>query len=329
MFSTLTIGNLSIQDALLLAPMEDVSSGPFRRICRRYGADLVYSEFVSAQALVRDVKQSLAKLRIGPGEHPIGLQIFGETVDAMVEAARIAEEAGPDLIDINIGCPVKKIVCKGAGAALLKDLNLAERMARGIVDAVSLPVTAKARIGWDADTIRIEELAKRLEGAGLAALSVHARTRSQGYGGRADWTWIRKAKCAISIPVIGNGDVRSAEDAHRMFEETGCDGVMIGRAAIGAPWIFSMCREYLSTGVVPSPPSASERVRVLLDHLAANVVEKGERRGVLEMRKQFGPYLKGLRSVSRVRARLMQEETVASVRDVLDDALSTIWADAT
>ncbi len=327
MSATLVIGPLRIEDALLLAPMEDVSSAPFRRICRRFGADIVYSEFVSAQALVRDAHKSHLKLRVGPDERPLGMQIFGETVDVMTDAARIVEAAGPDFIDLNIGCPVRKIICKGAGAALLKNLDLAERIAGSVVKAVALPVTAKARIGWDADSICVEELARRLEGAGVRALTVHARTRAQGYRGRADWSWIARAKRAVRMPVIGNGDVASAQDARRMFDETGCDGVMIGRAAIGDPWIFGACRRFLATGETPPPPSLDERLALLLEHLEASVAERGERRGVIEMRRQFAAYLKGLRGVSHVRAALVKVDTVAAVRAALERARATLWKD--
>jgi tRNA-dihydrouridine synthase B len=325
MTQTLRIGSLAVDRALLLAPMEDVSTSPFRVLCRRYGADIVYTEFVSSDALARGSSKSIAKIRIDPDEHPVGVQLFGEDVDAMAEAARVAEASGPDLVDINIGCPVRKVVCKGAGAALLRDLDLAERIARAIVKAVKLPVTAKARLGWDRGDIRIVELARRLEAAGVAALTIHARTRVQAYHGAAEWSWIATARSAVGIPIVGNGDVLTPEDARRMFDETGCAGVMIGRGAIGNPWIFRDVKHYLATGRPPERPTLDERVGVLLSQLDASVAEKGERGGVIEMRRQYAPYLKGLPGAARVRAELMTVETVDKVRRILERARRELW----
>lgn len=308
------VGPLRFERALVLAPMEDVTSAPFRAFCRAQGADLVFTEFVSAEGLVRRNPKSTEKLKLHPDERPVGVQIFGERPDAMAEAARrVVEEASPDVIDVNIGCPVRKVVKKGAGAALLRDLALTERIVRGIVRAVAVPVTAKARVGWDSESIRVLELVRMLEAQGVRAVSIHARTRAQGYGDRADWRWIAAAKRAVTIPVIGNGDVSSPEEARRLFEETGCDGVMIGRAAIGNPWIFSRTRHYLETGELLPEPSLAERAEMLIAHLERNVVESGERRGVREMRRQYGAYLRGLPGTSEVRRTLMRVETFAEV----------------
>jgi tRNA-dihydrouridine synthase B len=314
----LRLGDRRIRTPLVLAPMEDVTSAPFRALCRRHGADLVFTEFVSAEGLVRDNRKSTEKLRLLDEERPAGVQIFGERPAAMADAARRAvDEAAPDVIDINIGCPVRKVVKKGAGAALLKDLELTERIVRGIVRAVDVPVTAKARIGWDAESIRIIELVRMLEANGVAAVSIHARTRAQGYDERADWRWIAAARRAVTIPVIGNGDVASPRDAARLLEETGCDGVMIGRAAIGNPWIFRRIAHYLATGEELAEPTLHDRVETLLDHLRRNVTEHGEARGVREMRRQYGAYLHGVHGVAEVRRTLMRVDTLAGVTDVV------------
>ncbi|MBD3336545.1 MAG: tRNA dihydrouridine synthase DusB, partial [Candidatus Eisenbacteria bacterium] len=224
--------------ALYLAPMEDVTEGPFRRICRRLGADVVVTEFISAEGLIRDAARSRAKTVLAGDEHPVGIQIFGSRPEALTEAARLAEAVGADFVDINFGCPVKKVACKGAGAGVLRDLPLMERLARAVVRSVAVPVTVKTRLGWDEDSILIEDAARRLEGAGVQALAIHARTRRQGYRGSAAWSWIARVKSCVAIPVVGNGDVAQPQDALALQRETGCDGVMIGRAAIGNPWIF-------------------------------------------------------------------------------------------
>ncbi len=300
------IGNLALDRPLLLAPMEDVSDQPFRLMCRRLGADVVYTEFISSEGLIRDARVCLEKLKIADGERPTGIQIYGSEVDVMVEAARIAEEAGPELIDINIGCPVKSVACAhGAGAGLLQDPEKMMAIVSGIVNAVDLPVTVKTRLGWDHQSISIVENARRFEDAGVEALSIHGRTRSQQRKGEADWDWIRRTKEAVSIPVFGNGDVKEPDDAIRRFHEYGVDGVMIGRGAIADPWIFQRAKAYRETGVVPEITPA-ERMSACLEHLVMSVEFKGLPKGVIEFRKHWKGYLRELPDASSARADLMQ-----------------------
>lgn len=300
-----TIGTLALDRPLLLAPMEDVSDQPFRRMCRRLGADVVYTEFISSEGLVRDARKCLEKLALAEEEHPVGIQIFGATVEVMVEAARIAERAGPELIDINIGCPVKSVACRGAGAGLLQDPRLMAAIVEGIVGAVSLPVTVKTRLGWDGDSIRIVENARMFERLGVQALAIHGRTRAQQRKGEADWEWIRRAKEAVSIPVFGNGDVCDPRQAIDMFEEHGVDGVMIGRGAIANPWIFRRAKAYRDTGRVPEI-EPGERIGTALEHLELSIEHKGLPRGVIEFRKHWKGYLRDLPGAAEVRADLMQ-----------------------
>lgn len=299
------IGDLVLDRPLLLAPMEDVSDLPFRVMCRRLGADLVYTEFISSEGLVRDVRACLEKMRIAEGERPVGIQIFGSDADVMVRAARIAEQAGPELVDINIGCPVKSVACDGAGAGLLRDPDLMRAIVEGIVEAVSLPVTVKTRLGWDHDSIRILENARMFERLGVRALAIHGRTRAQQRKGEADWEWIRRAKEEVSIPVFGNGDVRTPEDAIEKFERYGVDGVMIGRSAIANPWIFAQAKAYRETGRVPEIP-AGEKLGAALEHFALSVAVKGRPRGVIEFRKHWKGYLRELPLAANVRGDLMQ-----------------------
>jgi tRNA-dihydrouridine synthase B len=298
---------------LLLAPMESITDGPFRRQARRHGADLVYSEFVSAEGLTHGARQCAEKLVFTPEERPIAIQVFGHRVGPVVEAALRAEAAAPELIDLNFGCPARKVAGHGAGAALLRDPDLLEAMTRAVVAAVRLPVTAKIRLGWDEESVNAVEIAQRLERAGVAAIAVHARTRSQGFAGRADWSWITRVVRAVDVPVAGNGDVREPADAARMFEETGCAAVMIGRGALGNPWIFERARHYLETGETSPEPSPEQRVAAALEHLRDSVAEKGETRAVLEMRKHYRGYLRGLPGAARLRAALMTPATVAGV----------------
>ena len=303
---------------LLLAPMEDVSDPPFRLICRRYGADLVYTEFISAGGLAYGAEGSVQKLEFYPEERPVGIQIFGGDLEQVRQAAAIADAQDPDLIDINFGCPVKKVVCKGAGAGILKDLPKMEAITRAVVEQATRPVTVKTRLGWNDDTIRIEEVARMLEASGVAALAVHARTRAQMYRGDARWEWFPKIKAALrDIPFIGNGDATSPERVRDLFEQAPVDAVMIGRGAIGNPWIFREARALLETGEVHDPPSWEERVAVVSEHLTLKCAWLGERKGVLEMRRMYGGYFKGHRGASDLRQRLMQHGERDPVLDLL------------
>jgi len=315
------IGNLNIERAVLLAPMENVSDYPFRMICKKLGADVVYSEFVSSEALVREAEKAFRKMTIHPEERPIALQIYGNRVEAMVEAARIAQEKEPDFIDLNFGCPVKKVALKGAGAGLLRDIPLMIKICEEVVKHTILPVTAKTRLGWDADSIVIKEVAHRMESVGIEALAVHARTRAQGYKGEADWNWIREVKQSVNIPVIGNGDVIRPEQVRDMFDTTGCDAVMIGRGAVHNPWIFKQAKEYMVTGIIPAEPDLLEKVKILMEHLKYSVAYKGEAKGLLEIRKYLSGYLKGIPNIAKFRLELMHLKTLNEVMDKLETLL--------
>ncbi len=301
----IVLGDLVLDRPLLLAPMEDVSDMPFRIMCRKLGADLVYTEFISSEGLVRDVRACLEKMRIDEGERPVGIQIFGSSADVMVEAARIAERAAPEIVDINIGCPVKSVACDGAGAGLLRDPARMAAIVEGIVGAVSLPVTVKTRLGWDESSIRILENARLFERLGVKALSIHGRTRAQQRKGTADWEWIRRAKQEVSIPVFGNGDVKTPEEAIEAIDRYGVDGVMIGRGAIANPWIFCQAKAYRDTGRVPEIPP-EEKIALALEHLALSALHKGLPRGVIEFRKHWKGYFRDLPLASSVRTDLMQ-----------------------
>lgn len=305
---------------LLLAPMEDVSDPPFRRICKSLGADMLYTEFISSEGLIRDAALSLQKLDIFDDERPVGIQLFGGEPESMAEAARIAEAARPDLIDINYGCPVKKVVCKGGGAAILQDIPKMVRMTKGIVDAVGLPVTVKTRLGWDEQTINIQEVALRLQDIGIKALTIHARTRVQLYKGSADWSWIEKIASHpdIEIPIFGNGDVDSPQRAHQYRLAYGVDGIMIGRAAIGNPWIFQEIKHYFQTGTHLPAPTLAERARVCRQHLAWSVDWKGERAAIVEMRRHYANYFKGLDHFKPIRARLVESLDLNELYALID-----------
>ena len=310
------IGNLELGPVpLFLAPMEDVTDPSFRYVCKRFGADMMYTEFVSADGLIRDARKSLAKLRLADEERPIGIQIYGNEIEPMVEAARMAEAAGPEVIDINFGCPVKKIAGRGAGSGMMRDVPKMVEMTRRIVQAVRLPVTVKTRLGWDEESKNIEEIALRLQDVGIQALTIHGRTRAQLYRGEADWTLIGAVKNhpSIRIPIIGNGP-----KAAQMLERYGVDGLMIGRATFGRPWIFREVRHFLETGEELPQPTVRERVALARDHLARSVELKGERTGVLEMRRHLSSYFKGLPDFRETRARLVTEPEAEGVARLLD-----------
>jgi nifR3 family TIM-barrel protein len=314
------IGPIDLGDRpLFLAPMEDVSDPPFRILCKRYGADMMYSEFVSSAGLLRDVDNSHQKLEVFPEERPIGIQVWGGDIDEVRRATPIVDAAEPDVIDINFGCPVRKIVAKDGGAGILRNLEKMEAITAAVIEEATRPVTVKTRLGWDDDSIRICEVARMLEEVGIQALAVHARTRSQQYKGEARWPWLRKLKeeGVRDIPLIGNGDALDPERIEAMFDETGVDGVMIGRGAIGNPWIFQQAKTYRETGEVPPPPSWEERVRVVAEHLSMKCEWLGERTGVLEMRKTYSGYFKGFRNASKLRHLLMQQDTKDDVVQTL------------
>ena len=302
------IGNIDLGDfPLLLAPMEDVSDPPFRRLCKMHGADMLYSEFISSEGLIRDAIKSRQKLDIFDYERPVGIQIFGGDEEAMALSAKIVATVNPDLVDINFGCPVKKVVSKGAGAGVLKDIDLMVRLTKAVVNSTHLPVTVKTRLGWDEQSINIEEVAERLQDVGISALTIHARTRSQMYKGHSDWSYIAKVKNnpRIHIPICGNGDIDSPEKALEYRNTYGVDGIMIGRAAIGYPWIFNEIKHYFATGKLLPSPTISDRVEAAKNHLLWSVEWKGERQGVLEMRRHYANYFKGIPNFKEHRQRLV------------------------
>ncbi len=316
------IGNISLPDfPLLLAPMEDVSDPPFRAVCKTHGADLMFSEFISSEGLIRDAIKSRQKLDIFEEERPVGIQIFGGDEEAMALSARIVETVNPDLLDINFGCPVKKVVSKGAGAAVLKDIDLMVRLTRAVVRSTSLPVTIKTRLGWDHENINIVEVAERMQDVGVQAISIHARTRSQLYKGEADWSWIARVKenARLRIPVFGNGDIDSPEKAVLYRNRYGVDGIMIGRAAIGYPWIFREIKAYMQDATVLPPATIEERIEVVTAHLRGSVSWKGLVPGINEMRRHYANYLKGLPNIREYRQKLVTAQTVEGVEEILED----------
>ena len=305
---------------LILAPMEDVTNPPFRKCCKQYGADWLYSEFVSADALVRSVNKSLKKLTIDDSERPVTIQIYGRYIDSMVEAARIVEEVKPDFIDINFGCPVKRVAQKGAGAGMLRDVPLMVEMTKQIVKAVNIPVTAKTRLGWDSEHIIIEDIAERLQDAGIQALAIHGRTRAQMYTGEADWEPIRRVKenPRITIPILGNGDINSPEKAKEAFDKYGVDGVMIGRATIGRPWIFKQIRHYFETGEILPEISVGEQIEIIKEQIRLSVEWLDEVRGLLHMRRHMAAMFKGLPHFRELRIQMLQAPTVEELWSVFD-----------
>jgi nifR3 family TIM-barrel protein len=320
----LKIGNIELGDfPLFLAPMEDVTDPSYRIICKELGADMLYTEFISSEGLIRDALKSQEKLDFSEEESPLGIQIFGHLEESMVEAARIAEEAEPDLIDINWGCPAKKVVSKCAGSGMLQDVPRLVKITEAVVKSVDLPVTAKTRLGWDENSKPIVDLALRLQDIGIKALTIHGRTRAQLYKGEADWTLIGEIANHpdIHIPIIGNGDITTPQKAVEYKEKYGVDGIMVGRGAIGYPWIFRDIKHYARTGEILPPPDVEERVRVCRRHLQQSLDWKGERRGVNEMRKHYTQYFKGLRDIKPFRMRLVTEDNPENIQMILDEIL--------
>ena len=316
------IGNIDLGDfPLLLAPMEDVSDPPFRFVCKQNGVDMMYTEFISSEGLIRDAAKSRAKLDIFEYERPIGIQIFGSDIDSMAEATRIATMAKPDLMDINYGCPVKNVACRGAGASLLQDIDKMVKMTKAVVEATHLPVTVKTRLGWDDNTKNIYEVAERLQDIGIKALTIHGRTRAQMYKGEADWTLIREIKRnpRIKIPIFGNGDVNSIQKAANWRMEYEIDGIMIGRAAIGYPWIFREIKHFFKTGEQLPEPTITERVEVCKTHLDKSIEWKGPRLGIFEMRRHYSNYFKGIPDFKEYRMKLVSLENVDHIYEVLQE----------
>ncbi len=318
------IGNIQFGDRpLLLAPMEDVTDIGFRRLCKRYGAAMVYTEFVSAEALVRSVKSTMNKLTISDDERPVGIQIYGRDVPQMVEAAKIVEEAGPDLIDINFGCPVKKVAGKGAGAGMLQNIPLLLDITREVVKAVKVPVTVKTRLGWNSDNLIITELAEQLQDCGIQALTIHGRTRAQMYTGQADWTLIGEVKRnpRIHIPIIGNGDITTPEEARQAFERYGVDAVMIGRATFGHPWIFKEIRDYLNGKELDPELDFNRKLDILEEQLRINVERIDEYRGILHTRRHLAatPIFKGIPDFRQTRIAMLRASTVGELMAILED----------
>lgn len=316
------IGNIQLPDfPLLLAPMEDVSDPPFRRLCKMHGADLMYSEFISSEGLIRDAIKSKQKLDIFDYERPIGIQIFGGDEEAMELSAKIVDAVQPDLIDINFGCPVKKVVCKGAGAGVLKDVDLMVRLTKAVIKGTNLPVTVKTRLGWDESSINIDEVAERLQDVGVQALTVHARTRAQLYKGHSDWTHIARVKNnpRITMPIFGNGDIDSPEKALEYKNKFGLDGMMIGRAAIGYPWIFNEIKHFFETGEHLPAPTLADRVEAARNHLTWAIEWKGEKLGVFETRRHYTNYFKGIPNFKEYRTKMVSNDDAKDVFAALDE----------
>jgi tRNA-dihydrouridine synthase B len=325
----LTIGNINLGERpLFLAPMEDITDPSFRSICKIYGADFMYTEFISSDGLIRDGEKSVRKLDIYDFERPMGIQLYGHLIDAMVEAALIAEASGPELIDINFGCPVKKIANRGAGAGMLRNVPLLISMTEAIVKAVRIPVTVKTRLGWDEDSKNIMTVAEMLQDAGISALTIHGRTRAQFYKGSADWTLIGEVKNnpKMKIPIIGNGDINSPEKAKEYFRRYGVDGIMIGRASVGRPWIFRDIKHYLETGELLPEPTVNEKADIALLHLEKSLEYKSGQRAIFEMRSHFSNYFKGLPHFRETRLKLLTTIDVDDIRKTIGE-IKNRWGD--
>ncbi len=316
------IGNIDLGEfPLLLAPMEDVSDPPFRSVCKLHGADLMYTEFISSEGLIRDAEKSVQKLDIYDSERPIGIQIFGDNIESMKKAAQISEQAGPEILDINYGCPVKKVACRGAGAGILLDLDKMQKMTAEIVKQVNIPVTVKTRLGWDENSIRIVEVAERLQDVGIQALTIHGRTRKQMYKGSADWSYIAQVKNnpRMHIPIFGNGDVDSPEKAKEFKDKYGVDGIMIGRAAIGNPWVFNQIKSYFLNKKTDVVPTINERVQTVKKHLDFSIKWKGEKLGLIEMRRHYTNYFRSIENFKQYRMKLILSESLKYSLEVLDE----------
>lgn len=320
----MNIGNIELNSfPLLLAPMEDVSDPPFRALCKEGGADVVYTEFISSEGLIRDAAKSVQKLDIYEKERPVGIQIFGANLDSMLRAVEIVEVTNPDIIDINFGCPVKKVVCKGAGAGILKDIPMMVKLTKAMAKRTKIPLTVKTRLGWDHNSIKIVEVAERLQDVGCAAISIHGRTRAQMYKGDADWSYISKVKNnpRMYIPVFGNGDVNTPERAMEMRDNYGLDGAMIGRASIGNPWFFNQVKHFMETGTHLPSPSIEQRVSVARRHLEMSVAWKGEILGVLETRRHYTNYFRGYKNFKPYRTRMVTSNHSQEIYDILNEVL--------
>jgi len=314
------IGNTDLgYHPVLLAPLEDITDSAFRTLCRRFGADLVYTEFVSSEALVRSAEKSSKKMAFDESERPLGIQIFGNNVEAMKNAALLARDQHPELIDINFGCPVRKVAMKGAGAGLLNDIPRMVDITREVVKAVDIPVTVKTRLGWDENSKFIVDIAERLQDVGISAITIHGRTRAQMYSGEADWTLIGAVKNnpRMHIPVIGNGDITSAQKAAEMFGRFGVDAIMIGRAAIGNPWIFRNVKAFIQSGELLAEPTQAERIAISIEHLKLAMQKKGELKGIIEMRKHYAGYFRGLPGFKKIRMDILTRKTFAEVEEIL------------
>lgn len=318
------IGNISLPEfPLLLAPMEDVSDPPFRKLCKMHGADLMYSEFISSEGLIRDAIKSRKKLDIFDYERPIGIQIFGGDEEAMAMSAKIVDTVQPDLVDINFGCPVKKVVCKGAGAGVLKDIDLMVRLTKAVVNSTDLPVTVKTRLGWDTASINIDEVAERLQETGIKALTIHARTRAQMYKGEADWEHISRIKQNpnIEIPIFGNGDIDSPQKAQEYREKYACDGIMIGRAAIGYPWIFNEIKQFFKDQTLLPEPTLADRLLAVQQHAEWSTEWKGERTGLLEMRQHYSNYFRGIPHFKAYKKRFLEIDTLTDMKELIQEVI--------